>query len=276
MHKSFAVIVKCSEGNRLLCPRQQNKLAAGGERRTNWNVWLRSLQARSSAHLQRAVFRRLFATFQNSFLVFSSFLLCERNKLTWKVLGMNYFCRSFSLEGKWKLWVTIWVCLCEADLSLWEKKNWCPPFLRAAQGTFLSPLLSWEIATDVGYCEASQNVILKTPWRERRVLNSSKEEQTPRASGAHPVTLFSENRVPCCPPMEGGPRNCDGTDHTDLALSYNYWGCWSHRHHTSTFPLGEWVLWKQLFPKWKWLGLQGFQTAWVLVTLCQSSWHSAC
>lgn len=34
----------------------------------------RSLEARSSAHLQRAVFRHLFMTFQNCFLVFGSFL----------------------------------------------------------------------------------------------------------------------------------------------------------------------------------------------------------
>uniref|UniRef100_A0A452UC63 CUB domain-containing protein n=1 Tax=Ursus maritimus TaxID=29073 RepID=A0A452UC63_URSMA len=50
------------------------------------------------------------------------------------------------------------VCLCEAGLSLGEKKNWCPLFCRLARGALLSPLLSWKIATDVGHCEASQNV----------------------------------------------------------------------------------------------------------------------
>ena len=49
---------------------------AGCSRRKEMQLELgwRSLEARSSAYLQRAVFGHLFMTFQNFFLVFGSFL----------------------------------------------------------------------------------------------------------------------------------------------------------------------------------------------------------
>lgn len=44
----------------------------------------RVTEARSPAHLS-------LQDIQSQFLVFSSFLPCERNESVWKVLGMNYF-----------------------------------------------------------------------------------------------------------------------------------------------------------------------------------------
>lgn len=119
----------------------------------------------------------------------------------WKVRGMSYFCRSLSLGGKWSC---EWQCgfVYGKQAFHWERKELVPSFRRATQGAFLSPPLSWEIATDVGYCEVSPNVSVKRLWGGGGggALNSSKESWTPRAAGA---PLLGESLGHCCPPLEG-------------------------------------------------------------------------
>ncbi|XP_047608012.1 signal peptide, CUB and EGF-like domain-containing protein 2 isoform X3 [Phacochoerus africanus] len=55
------------------------------------------------AHDAKSCFQAALDGLAERFLVFSSFLLCERSKLIGKVLGLDYFYRSFSLEGRWDL-----------------------------------------------------------------------------------------------------------------------------------------------------------------------------
>lgn len=47
----------------------------------------------------KSCFQASLHDIQHHFLLFSSFFPCERNKLIWKVLGRNYFCRSFWKEN---------------------------------------------------------------------------------------------------------------------------------------------------------------------------------
>lgn len=68
-----------------------------------------------------------------------------------------------------------------------EKEELVASSPRAAQGAFLRPLLGWKMATDVRYCETSQNVNFE---RTLEGLNSSNKEWSERA-GAQTVTLCS-------------------------------------------------------------------------------------
>lgn len=99
----------------------------------------------------------------------------------WKVLGTNYFCGSFSLGGKWKLWVTVWVCLWEASLSLGEKRTGAL-FPQGNPRGIPQPSPGWRNCNRCGLLwVVSECEHKKAGWRR---LNSSKENWTPRAAEA--------------------------------------------------------------------------------------------
>lgn len=155
--------MKCSVGNWLLCLGQQNKLAAPGEKRTHWNVWLGSPQARSAAHLQKSRFQASLHDLSELLLVFSSFLPCERNRFgrywAWIIsVGLSLQRANGNSEWQFEFADVKQVFHC-------EKEELVASSPRAAQGAFLSPLLGWKMATDVRYCEILKMLTLKGLWK---------------------------------------------------------------------------------------------------------------
>ena len=107
-------------------------------------------------------------------------------------------------------------------------------------------------------------------------VSSFKEEWTSRTAGVHSVTLYSRNQVILIHSQRGSfsDRGTVMEQTKMIWLQVMIGGAVGIIVvHMGTVPLGEWVLQKQPFPQWTWLGLEEPQTALVLFT--SSSLHDS-